>query len=43
MVYLLEIGKISGVSVFSLIISVDFLRKIYDNMDYFVSRIVLRS
>lgn len=40
-VYLLEIGKISGVSVFSLIILVDFLCKIYDNMDYFVSCIVL--
>lgn len=41
-VHLLEIGKISGASASSLTISADSLRKIYDNMDYFASRIVLR-
>ena len=35
-------GKISGASASSLTISADSLRKIYDNMDYFASRIVLR-
>ena len=42
MVHLLETGKISGASASSLTISADSLRKIYDNMDYFASRIVLR-
>ena len=41
-VHLLETGKISGASASSLTISADSLRKIYDNMDYFASRIVLR-
>ncbi|XNN28488.1 acetyl-CoA hydrolase/transferase C-terminal domain-containing protein [Escherichia coli] len=41
-VHLLETGKISGASASSLTISADSLRKIYDNMDHFASRIVLR-
>lgn len=41
-VHLLETGKITGASASSLTISADSLRKIYDNMDYFSSRIVLR-
>lgn len=41
-VHLLETGKISGASAFSLTILADSLRKIYDNMDYFASCIVLR-
>ena len=41
-VHLLETGKISGASASSLTISAESLRKIYDNMDYFASRIVLR-
>ena len=41
-VHLLETGKITGVSASSLTISAGSLRKIYDNMDFFASRIVLR-
>lgn len=41
-VHLLETGKITGASASSLTISADSLRKIYDNMDYFSCRIVLR-
>ena len=41
-VHLLESGKITGVSASSLTVSADALRKIYDNMDFFASRIVLR-
>ncbi|HAV7813957.1 TPA: propionyl-CoA:succinate CoA transferase [Escherichia coli] len=41
-VHLLETGKITGASTSSLTISADSLRKIYDNMDYFSCRIVLR-
>ena len=40
-VHLLESGKITGVSASSLTVSADALRKIYDNMDFFASRIVL--
>ena len=41
-VHLLETGKITGASASSLTISAESLRKIYDNMDYFSCRIVLR-
>ncbi|MGL5287184.1 MAG: succinate CoA transferase [Aeromonas sp.] len=41
-VHLLETGKVSGASASSLTVSADSLKKIYDNMDYFASRIVLR-
>ena len=41
-VHLLETGKVTGVSASSLTISADSLRKIYANMDFFASRIVLR-
>lgn len=41
-VHLLESGKITGASASSLTVSADSLHKIYDNMDFFSSRIVLR-
>lgn len=41
-VHLLETGKITGASASSLTVSADSLLKIYDNMDFFASRIVLR-
>ena len=41
-VHLLETGKITGASASSLTISAPSLQKIYDNMDFFASRIVLR-
>ncbi|ECJ2520283.1 TPA_asm: acetyl-CoA hydrolase/transferase family protein [Salmonella enterica subsp. salamae serovar 42:z:1,5] len=41
-VHLLETGKITGASASSLTVSADSLQKIYDNMDFFASRIVLR-
>ncbi|MDA6462293.1 acetyl-CoA hydrolase, partial [Escherichia coli] len=41
-VHLLETGKISGASASRLTISAPSLQKIYDNMDFFSSRIVLR-
>lgn len=41
-VHLLETGKVTGASASSLTVSANSLRKIYDNMDYFASRIVLR-
>lgn len=39
---LLEEGKITGASASSLTVSPDSLEKIYDNMDFFANRIVLR-
>lgn len=39
---LLEKGKVTGASASSLTVSENSLRKIYDNMDFFASRIVLR-
>lgn len=41
-VHLLETGKITGASASSLTVSARSLQKIYDNMDFFASRIVLR-
>lgn len=41
-VHLLETGKIAGASASSLTVSADSLQKIYENMDFFASRIVLR-
>lgn len=41
-VHLLETGKVTGASASSLTISASSLQKIYDNMDFFASRIVLR-
>ena len=41
-VHLLESGKITGASASSLTVSADSLHKIYDNMDFFSSRIILR-
>lgn len=41
-VNLLETGKITGASASSLTISAASLQKIYANMDFFASRIVLR-
>lgn len=41
-VHLLETGKISGASASSLTVSNSSLQKIFDNMDFFASRIVLR-
>ena len=41
-VHLLESGKIAGASASSLTVSRASLEKIYDNMDFFASRIVLR-
>lgn len=41
-VHLLESGKITGASASSLTVSRASLEKIYDNMDFFASRIVLR-
>lgn len=39
---LMETGKLTGCSATSLTITEDLLRKIYDNMDFFAPRIVLR-
>ncbi|HFP3027884.1 succinate CoA transferase [Yersinia enterocolitica] len=41
-IHLLENGKVIGASASSLTISAESLTKVYDNMDYFSSRIVLR-
>ncbi|HAT1684552.1 TPA: acetyl-CoA hydrolase/transferase family protein [Klebsiella oxytoca] len=41
-VHLLETGKITGASASSLTVCAASLQKIYDNMDFFASRIVLR-
>ncbi|VVT48101.1 Propionyl-CoA:succinyl-CoA transferase [Kosakonia radicincitans] len=41
-VHLLETGKVRGASASSLTVSDKALRKIYDNMDFFAERIVLR-
>lgn len=41
-VHLLETGKVTGASASSLTISAPSLQKIYNNMDFFSSRIVLR-
>ncbi|NDO80588.1 acetyl-CoA hydrolase [Citrobacter sp. NCU1] len=41
-VHLLETGKITGASASSLTVSASSLQTIYDNMDFFASRIVLR-
>ncbi|EHA7656757.1 acetyl-CoA hydrolase, partial [Salmonella enterica] len=41
-VHLLETGKITGASASSLTVSASSLQKIYDNMDFFANRIVLR-
>lgn len=41
-VHLLETGKVRGASASSLTVSDRALRKIYDNMDFFAERIVLR-
>lgn len=41
-VHLLETGKITGASASSLTVSACSLQKIYDNMDFFAKRIVLR-
>lgn len=41
-VHLLESGKVTGASASSLTVSRTSLEKIYDNMDFFASRIVLR-